>query len=173
MAWQAGVKWGDALGVRNLFLRAEYNIARPHIYAHREIITNWGHYNQALAHPWGANFEEWLVRAHYRIGRWSFLAAFHQGRTGRDAPGENWGGDPFKSFDERSADTGVFTPQGNIGDITYIRAEAAFTINPKYNLDVHAGFQDRRETSRVGGFPDSRWAYFGLRTNLYASYQDF
>lgn len=173
MAWQAGLKWGDAFGIRNLFLRAEYNIARPHIYAHREILTNWGHYNQPLAHPWGANFEEMLVRAHYRIGRWSFLAAYHQGRTGRDAPGENWGGDIFKSFDIRSADTGVFAVQGNLGELTYLRAEAAFTINPLYNLEVHAGYQSRTETSEVGGFPDSRWAYFGLRTNLYTSYQDF
>jgi hypothetical protein len=114
-----------------------------------------------------------LIRAHYRTGRWSFLLAYHQGRTGRDAPGENWGGDIFKSFDIRSADTGVFAVQGNLGDLTYLRAEAAFTINPLYNLEVHAGYQSRTETSEVGGFPDSRWAYFGLRTNLYNSYQDF
>ncbi|MEY4134268.1 MAG: hypothetical protein RL386_618, partial [Bacteroidota bacterium] len=33
-SWQAGIKAGDAFGIENLFLRAEYNIARPFIYSH-------------------------------------------------------------------------------------------------------------------------------------------
>ncbi len=173
MAWQAGLKWGDAFGIRNLFLCAEYNIARPYIYSHRETLTNWGHYQQPLAHPWGANFEEALFRAHYRIGRWSLLAAYHRGRVGRDGPGDNWGGDIFQNWDNRSAETGVFPPQGITGDLTYLRAEAAFTINPIYNLEAHAGYRARTETTKEAGLPDSRWFYFGLRTNVYTSYQDF
>lgn len=173
MAWQLGAKWGDAFGIRNLFLRTEYNIARPHTYSHREILTNWGHYNQALAHPWGANFEEFLIRAHYRSGRWSFLGAFHQGIVGRDGDNENWGGDIFKSWETRSADTGVFTAQGNEGDLTYLQLEASFTLNPIYNLQLFAGYRSRSETADVGGFPNSSWWSFGLRTNAYDSYQDF
>jgi hypothetical protein len=173
MAWQVGLKWGDALGVRNLFLRAEYNIARPYTYAHREIITNWAHYEQPLAHPWGANFEEYLIRAHYRFGRWSLLAALHHGNLGRDGENENWGGDIYQSWEDRSVDNGAFAGQGNSSTLTYFRVESTFTLNPRYNLQLHAGYQNRSETAAVGGFPDSRWWYFGLRTNVYDSYQDF
>ena len=173
MAWQLGLKWGDALGIRNLFLRSEYNIARPYTYAHREIITNWGHYQQPLAHPWGANFEEFLLRAHYRTGRWSFLAALHYGDLGRDAEDENWGGDIYQSWESRPSNTGVFVGQGQSSDLTYFRIESTFTLNPRYNLQLHAGYQNRSETATVGGFPDSRWWYVGLRTNVYDSYQDF
>ena len=173
MAWQAGLKWGDALGVRNLFLRAEYNLARPHTYSHREILTNWGHYNQALAHPWGANFEEILFQLDYRYRRWQFQGAFHHGRLGRDGRGENWGGNIFKSFDTRSADTGVFIGQGVEGRLTYWKAELSFLFNPVYNLRLQAGYRSREETSAEGGWPNSRYAFFGLRTNVYASYQDF
>ena len=173
MAWQVGLKWGDALGIRNLFLRAEYNLARPYTYAHREVITNWGHYQQPLAHPWGANFEEFLLRAHYRTGRWSLLAALHYGNLGRNGEGENWGGDIFQSWEDRSLDTGVFVGQGNASNLTFFRIESSFTLNPHYNLQLHAGYQNRSETATVGGFPDSRWFYVGLRTNVYDSYSDF
>ena len=119
------------------------------------------------------SLEELLLRVHYRYGRWSCLGAFHFGRVGRDAPGENWGGDIFASWDIRSLDTGVFTPQGNVGDLTYLRLEAAYTINPIYNLQIHAGYQLRQETSSIGGLPNSGLTYIGLRTNIYDAYQDF
>lgn len=173
MSWQIGAKWGDALGIRNLFLRAEYNIARPYIYSHREILTNWGHYNQPLAHPWGANFEELLFKAHYRYGRWSFDGAFHYGQLGRDSKDSNWGGNIFKSFDSRSAETGVFVGQGVKGQLTYWSAELSYLFNPIYNLRLQCGIRSRRETSAEGGFPDSKHVFFGLRTNMYTSYQDF
>lgn len=170
---QIGAKYGDAFGFRNLFLQAEYNVARPHLYSHREAITNWGHYNQPLAHPWGANFNEFLVRAEYRVGRWMFTGAAHLGSVGRDGPEENWGGDIYKVHDTRSASTGVSVAQGVTGDIRYVRAELSYLFNPVYNLRLQAGYRSRRETSKTGGFPDSQYFYFGLRTNAYQMYQDF
>lgn len=171
---QLGAKYGDAFGIRNLFLQAEYNGARPHLYSHRDVITNWGHYNQPLAHPWGANFEEFLFRAHYRYRRWLLEGAAHYGTLGRDAnEDENFGNDIYKPNTERSVETGVFTGQGTAGEIRYFRAELSYLFNPVYNLRLQLGYRSRMETTAGAGFPDSRYLYFGLRTNVYDMYQDF
>jgi len=173
-AAQLGLKWGDALGVRNLFLRAEYNAARPHTYSHRDILTNWGHYGQPLAHPLGANFREFLLQAQYRKGRWQGQAAIHTALVGRDeTAAANWGGNIFKSFKVRSADTGVFIGNGIAADLLYWRAELNYIVNPLYNLRLQLGVQHRSGDAVEVGLPDSQTFYLGLRTNMYELYQDF
>jgi hypothetical protein len=63
--------------------------------------------------------------------------------------------------------------QGVTGDIRYVRAELSYLFNPIYNLRLQAGYRSRTETSKTGGFPDSQYFFFGLRTNAYQMYQDF
>jgi hypothetical protein len=172
-AWQLGVKYGDAFGIRNLFIRTEYNAARPYTYSHREVLTNWGHYNQPLAHPWGANFEELLLRAHYRKGRLTAQFSFHYGRLGRDLDGENFGGDIYQSYLTRAANTDVFIGHGAEGQLTYWSAELSYIFNPVYNLRLQAGYRSRTETGDASRWPNSEYFYFGLTTNVYESYQDF
>ncbi|MEN0003600.1 MAG: capsule assembly Wzi family protein [Bacteroidota bacterium] len=172
-AWQLGVKYGDALGVKNLFLRLEYNAARPYMYSHRKILTNWAHYNQALAHPWGGNFEEFLAQAQYRYGRWYFEGAIHIGRLGRDIGNENYGGDIYQSYEDRVADTDVFIVHGAASELTYWRAEVSYIFNPISNLRLLAGYRSREETVIENGLPDSRAWYVGVGTNLYRGYDDF
>jgi hypothetical protein len=114
------------------------------------------------------------LHAHYRWQRWTLFAAYHQGEIGRDGEGENWGGDIFASWDTRSRTTGVFAVQGQTGNLSYLATEVAYTLNPHYNLEIHAGYRARTETTpKALARPDSRWFYFGLRTNVYTTYQDF
>lgn len=174
LAWQVGAKYGDAFGVRNLFIRAEYNAARPHTYSHRQILTNWGHYNQPLAHPLGANFREVLLHINYRYQRFQVNLAVHSALTGRDENAEaNWGGNIYKSFDERSADDQLFIGSGTESQISYWKAEASYLLNPHYNLRLTVGAQQRSEDEPVLGLPDSQTIYFGIRTNMYNLYQDY
>ncbi len=173
LSGQLGAKYGDAFGIRNLFLQVEYNAARPYIYSHRDVITNWGHYNQPLAHPWGANFEEFLFRGHYRMQRWLWQFAFHTGRLGRDTRDTNWGGDIYKPNVERTVDTGVFIGQGVKSRLVFWSVDLSYILNPQYNLRLQTGFRYRNEAVAEGGFPDSRYFYFGLSTDVYHSYQDF
>jgi hypothetical protein len=56
-AFQMGGKYYNAFHIPNLTLQAEYNMARPYTYSHNNPETNYGHYNQSLAHPWGSNFQ--------------------------------------------------------------------------------------------------------------------
>ena len=59
-AWQAGLKYVNVLNVSNLDLQVEMNQVRPYVYSHISSSGNWIHHDQALAHPLGANFREWV-----------------------------------------------------------------------------------------------------------------
>jgi hypothetical protein len=65
-ALQAGAKYIDAFGIRNLDLQLEANRVRPFTYSHNDSIANYTHYNQPLAHPLGANFQEYIGIARYQ-----------------------------------------------------------------------------------------------------------
>lgn len=172
-AWQLGVKYGDALGIKNLFLQAEYNAARPYMYSHREVLTNWGHYNQPLAHPWGGNFEEVLLRVNYRAKRWLAEAAIHVGQAGRDVDSLNYGGNIYQSYNTRATNNDVFIGNGVVSDISYWIARLSYLFNPVYNLRLEVGYQSRTEVGKAKTLPDSRHFFFGLRTNMYQMYHDY
>jgi hypothetical protein len=172
-AWQLGLKYGDAFGIRNLFLRAEYNAARPYMYSHREVLTNWAHYGQALAHPWGGNFEEVLFHLNYRKDRWLLDAGIHLGTLGRDTEDQNFGGDIFQPHETRVSDLGNFIGNGEASDLTYWRAELSYIFNPIYNLRLSAGYRSRTETGSAVLYPNSSYLFVGLKTNVYDMYQDF
>ena len=57
-------KYGYQLGlkgnIRDFKYLIEYNQVQPYTYGHRTILQNYSHMNQALAHPLGANFKEWI-----------------------------------------------------------------------------------------------------------------
>lgn len=170
---QLGAKYGDAFNIPNLFIQVEYNAARPYLYSHREIITNWGHYRQPLAHPWGANFEELLVRANYRYKRWAISSAVHWGQTGRDNSQDNWGGDIFKANSTRIISTGVKVGQGEKSLLSYFKTEVSYILNPLYNLRMEAGVHLRNEKISIGGFSNSQHYFLGIRTDMYQPYTDF
>lgn len=174
-AYQIGTKWGNALGINNLFLRAEYNVARPYTYAHREPITNYGHFNMPLAHPWGSNFKEFLFHANYRIKRWWFDARFHLGVKGLNDDTLNYGGDIRYSWNDRAVDEGVYVGQGIQSNISYTDFSIAYLINPNYNLRLQAGVRLRTATtSNEDKYSPTNAAniYFGLKTWLFNRYQD-
>jgi len=63
---QAGAKYIDAFNIKNLDLQVETNRVRPFTYSHDDSVANYTHYNQPLAHPLGANFQEWIGIARYQ-----------------------------------------------------------------------------------------------------------
>ena len=65
-ACQLGGKYVDAFNIKNLDLQFETNRARPYTYSHYDSIANYTHYNQPLAHPLGANFQEFIGIVKYQ-----------------------------------------------------------------------------------------------------------
>ena len=86
--FQLGAKYIDAFGVDNLDLQVESNRVRPFTYSHRDSVASYTHYNQPLAHPLGANFQEWIGIARYQPGpKWMLLAKAFYYMQGRDTTG--------------------------------------------------------------------------------------
>ncbi|MBK7098252.1 MAG: hypothetical protein IPH58_07720 [Sphingobacteriales bacterium] len=64
--FQLGLKYIDVLKIKNLDLQLEWNRVRPFTYSHYDSVANYSHYNQPLAHPLMANFNEYLGVLRYR-----------------------------------------------------------------------------------------------------------
>jgi len=60
---QVGLKYKS----KKSFLLTEFNFARPFIYSHRLVLSNYGIENQPLAHPLGAAFAEFLIYGGYKL----------------------------------------------------------------------------------------------------------
>lgn len=178
--WQLGAKHYNSFGLEGLFARVEYNGARPYTYSHREVLTNYGHYSQSLAHPWGGNFHELLGQAVLQRGRLEIEGRAHYGLIGLDDRDSNFGTDIFESYNSREMDLGNEVAQGAQGDYVYLYLRGAFLINPATGLKLEAGWRYRSLTTveeieitqplRSG---ESHYVFVGLRTEFFNRYYGF
>jgi len=157
-AWQIGVKSYDLFKIKNLSAQLEFNFVRPYTYAHRIVMQNYGHYNQPLAHPAGANFSEAVFFLRYSYRRWFFEAHINYIRTGLDAVDSDFGQDIYKpAWDayDASIDNVVLKPyfntigQGIKTNISYYSIDMSYLLNPKNNLRFVFRYYYRRSASEV------------------------
>lgn len=181
-AYQLGVKYFNAFKVDNLLLQLEYNHVRPYVYSHSEPITNYGHNNQSMGHPWGGNFEELLAIARYHKGRLYADAKITFGTKGLDfdttADSNNYGGNIYKDYDvNRPYDSGVTVGQGNKTNIFIADLQAGYLVNPMTNMKVfgsfiYRNFNPNQNTATV--FKESTtWFSFGIRSDVFNWYFDY
>lgn len=181
-AYQLGVKYFNAFKVDNLLLQLEYNHVRPYVYSHSEPITNYGHNNQGVGHPWGGNFEELLVIARYHKGRLFADAKITFGTKGFDfdttADSYNYGGNIYKDYDvKRPYDSGVKVGQGNKTSIFITDLQAGYLVNPMTNLKlfgsfIYRNFDPNQNTATV--FKESTtWFSLGIRSDVFNWYFDY
>ncbi len=112
-AYQLGGKAINVLGVKNLDLQAEINVARPYTYSHFSTSTNYSNYNQALANPLGANFKEVASVLRYQLSKkLIFVGTYINAIYGADRPNQNWGGNILLNYDTRVRDEGNYIGQG-------------------------------------------------------------
>ncbi len=176
--WQLGVKHYGSFGLSNLFTRIEWNAARPYTYSHRQVLTNYGHYGQPLAHPWGANFSEVLFQAIYQPNRYEFDLQINYGSIGLDSNGSNWGTDVYQSYNTRELDLGNEIGQGVNAQLLYVKLRLAYLVNPASGLKVETGLQHRNLSAAVNATTpfntsSNTWFFVGLRTEFLNRYYDF
>ncbi len=172
--YQLGVKYQNAFAVPNLMLQAEYNRVRPYTYSHNTVVLNYGNSNQALAHLWGASFYEAIFIARYTKDRWYGIAKAIVGERGFDIlqDGDNafYGGNIYRSEDDRIADNGNEIGQGNNASFAYGELEAGYLINPASNLKVYGQFiyrnMDPQFDNAVVQGATTTWFNFGIRTDI-------
>lgn len=93
---QLGAKYIDAFGIDNLDLQVEMNRVRPFTYSHRDSVANYTHYNQPLAHPLGANFNEVIAILRYQPApRWTILGKLMSWKQGLNIGAQSYGSNIF------------------------------------------------------------------------------
>jgi len=173
-AIQVGLKGSDLFTIKHFNYLAEFNTARPYTYSHSNRITNYAHYNQALAHPFGANFREVLGILNYSYKRFDVQGQVLYAQYGLDSGGFNYGKDIFKSYDYGVPDTfGNKIGQGIPTDMFYGELKVAYLLNPKYNLRIELGSILRQEKIENGYEYNSNWFTLGLRSSFRNLYTDF
>lgn len=171
-AYQLGYKTFAPFGFKNLSLLTEINGATPYTYQHRSSITNYAHYNQALAHPLGANFIEWVAMVDYHFGRCYFRLENIIAKTGQDTGTINFGGDIFKSYYTPFKFFGNKTLQGDLTKINNLGMTFSYFINPGYGLNIFVNMKYRKFENNKQSANDM-FISFGIKTELYNSYFDF
>lgn len=179
--YQIGLKYYNAFKVDNLYLQMEYNRVRPYTYSHNSIVLNYAHNNQSLAHLWGANFSELVLIGRYRYKRWFADAKAILGTRGFDfnttTDAFGYGGDIFRSEEDRPFETGIEVGQGNTTKSFYGNLKAGYLVNPASNLKFFAELTYRDFSPEVDTpttfSNNTLWVTFGLRTDLFNWYFDF
>lgn len=177
-AWQFGFRGSQFLGVKGFNYLFEYNTAKPFTYSERSYIENYSDNSEPLAHPWGANFREWVGLLNYSYKKFDFSGEADFGRYGFDMNGENFGKDifelytvPARAVGNSNASFGNYTGQGLTTNLVYLEGKVAYLLNPKYNLRIELGAIYRTEDNVQ--FKDrTTWFTIGLRSSFRNLYTD-
>jgi hypothetical protein len=162
---QAGVKYIDALGVKNLDLQLETNRVRPFTYSHNDTIANYTHYNQPLAHPLGANLQEVIGIIDYQPApKWSVYARAIYYKQGLDTTGGNVGSNIFKDYRSRLADNGFKVGGGR--KATCLNGVIQVSYELRQNLFLDASLLQRNFSLAGAADQNSTMISAGVRLNM-------
>lgn len=177
LGYQIGLKYYNAFKVKNLMLQGEYNQVRPYTYSHDELLLNYGHNNQSMAHLWGANFREFIGIAHYNYKRWYGMAKLIYGQRGLDTgDGVSYGSDIFVNNDLRPSDNNISLLQGNTTNVFIADVQAGYLVNPATNLKAFVNLTQRSfspENAPADFEKNTTWFNLGFRTDLFNNYTDY
>ncbi len=141
---QLGFKYIDVLGVPNLDLQGEWNKVRPFTYSHNQSgqrpsvnDANYQHFGLPLAHPLGSNFWEVIGVLRYQpIPRLQLQATAIYAELGEDPPGENWGGDILKDFNDPIQTSGNSVGQGIGATLQFVDLTATYQFRHNLFIDL-------------------------------------
>ncbi len=173
--FQLGIKAYEPFGIKNLFVQTELNRVRPYVYGHRTLKINNAHFNEALAHPLGANFTEGIINTDYKFNRIALDLHLVYAQYGADSNGSHYGKNIFLSdFDAPNGQNsyGNYTGQGIKTNLYYAKPSVSYLLNPSSNLKIELGYIFRKENSELAK-DLSRTIYFGIKTDLTNKYFDF
>lgn len=170
--YQLGIKFYELLKIKNLYAQFEYNRVRPYTYSHLSGLQNYGHYNQALAHPFGANFWEFISILHYQKDRWHFNYKFIYSKYGEDPEGMNYGKDIYKSYETKVQEYDNKVAQGIETKLIYNNIELSYLINPRYNSNIALGLTSRLLKTNTST-NKTTFVYLTFRTSIDNFYYDF
>lgn len=171
--WQFGAKYINAFKVKGLTLKVEYNQVRPYTYTHGSVQQNYANYGQALAHPLGANFKEYLGFISYRANRWMLSFQGLSAVIGMDSLGVNMGQNIFASYTTRPREYGHKTTQGNQRKLMQSDIKFTYYLIPQMNLRLELGYIQRSIDDDFYYHLQAPYIYLGLKTSVHQFYRDY
>ncbi len=178
--FQTGLKYIDVGGIDNLDAQLECNFVRPYVYTHYDVTYSgntpgeiYSHYKQALAHPRGANFKEYIIILKYQpIFPLSFTIKYFDITQGLDSSGTNYGGNIFLDYETRQKDYGNTLCQGVNTKIQM--ADMMVSYQLKHNIFADIRYIYRMEKSDIAT-RNNKTSYItlGLRMNFNTRKFDF
>jgi hypothetical protein len=170
--YQLGVKYIDALGIKNLDLQVETNRVRPFTYTHFDSVSNYTHYNQPLAHPLGANFQEFIGILHYQpTNRLQFHGKVIWYKQGLDSSGYNMGNNVLASYNNRPRNYGWEVGSGNKATCLYVSGVITYEIAHNTFMEISA--TRRKFTTQLSAGQNTTMVSVGIRWNISRREFDF
>lgn len=163
---QLGMKYINAFGISSFDAQIEWNQVRPYTYSHYNKIANYSNYKQALAHPLGANFNEWIGSFSYRItNQLKVESSIYLIKKGEDIDSISYGGDINIANTRRPEDYGHFVGEGIGTKIVFWTSSLQYEISPGLFIDLQ--YLSRTKTSDLPARNLKTSLFqFGVRLNM-------
>lgn len=152
-------------------LNVEYNQASPYTYAHNDVLQNYSHHNQPLAHPIGGGFREIVAIADMQRERLKLRYIYTNALSSNVNDSVNYGTDIFFS-DLINIDTHNKIGQGAKRNTQNHNITISYILNPKARYEFFISFTSRKENID-NETRKTHLATLGLRTNIFNYYFDF
>lgn len=170
---QGGIKYVDAFGIRNLDLQVEMNRVRPFTYSHNDTIANYTHYNQPLAHPLGANFQEYIGILQYqpfpKLNIYGRIIYYYKGL---DSAGINFGGNIFRNYMTRTANNGFNVGSGDKLTVFNGYLNAGYEIRQNVFLEASVLYRKWKSLTMPSSV-SSTMVTAGIRVNMFRRTYDY
>jgi hypothetical protein len=170
---QVGVKYIDAFGIDNLDIQLEANRVRPFTYTHNDTISNYTHYNQPLAHPLGANFQEFLGIIRYQPAKkWHVYFQGIYYYKGLDSAGQNFGGNVFRDYTTRTKNDGFKIGSGDKATVLNAYLQVSYEIRENIFFEV-SGLYRHAKTLLNPTATTTTMFTGGIRINMFNRRYDY
>ncbi len=170
---QLGVKYMDAFGVKNLDIQLEANRVRPFTYSHNDTVANYTHYNQPLAHPLGANFQEVIGIINFQPApRWYINLFAQYYYQGLDTANRNFGGNIFKNYATRTMNDGFSIGSGNKAVCMNGILQVSYELKENLYVEIMGQYRDYK-TKNIISENQSTSITAGIRLNMAKRKYDF
>ncbi len=167
---QLGAKYIDAFGIPNLDLQVEHNRVRPFTYSHRDSIANYTHYNQPLAHPLMANFQEFIGVARYQPApKWLAIAKLMYYQQGRDSSGASYGSNIFlpNTPPYRTSEYGFDIGSGWKTNVFYASLLLSYEFRENLFVELNALYRKQETVTAPLASANTSVISLGVRWNMH------
>lgn len=167
---QLGAKYIDAFGIPNLDLQVEHNRVRPFTYSHRDSIANYTHYNQPLAHPLMANFQEFIGVARYQPApKWLAIAKLMYYQQGRDSSAASYGSNIFlpNTPPYRTSEYGFDIGSGWKTNVFYASLLLSYEFRENLFIELNALYRKQETVTAPLTSANTSVISLGVRWNMH------